>query len=65
MDRAMALLFRITGQTSPDLSDILHERSRGPFARAGFDLEVHELNIKSSLVFIMVATKRPSPAQEN
>ena len=57
MDRAMALLFRITGEAPPDLSDILHERSKGPLMNAGFHVEVHELNIRSSLVFIFVATK--------
>jgi ubiquinone/menaquinone biosynthesis C-methylase UbiE len=57
MDRAMALLFRVTGQTPPDLAEILHERSRQPFTNAGFHVEVHELNIRSSLVFILVATK--------
>jgi ubiquinone/menaquinone biosynthesis C-methylase UbiE len=57
LDRAMALLFRITGETPPNLSEILHERSKEPFAKAGFHVEVHELNVKSSLVFILVATK--------
>jgi ubiquinone/menaquinone biosynthesis C-methylase UbiE len=57
LDRAMALLFRITGQNPPDLSEILQERSREPFTHAGFDVEVHELNVKSSLVFILVAIK--------
>jgi ubiquinone/menaquinone biosynthesis C-methylase UbiE len=57
MDRAMALLFRITGQTPPDLSEILQERSKEPFAKSGFHVDVHELNIRSSMVFILVATK--------
>ena len=57
LDRAMAFLFRVTGQNPPDLSEILQERSREPFTHAGFDVEVHELNVKSSLVFILVATK--------
>lgn len=57
MDRAMAFLFRITGETPPNLSEILHERSKQPFATAGFHVEVHELSIRSSLVFILVATK--------
>lgn len=56
-DRFMAWVFRITGQTPPDLSEIIHERSKEPFAKAGFQLEVHELDVKSSIVFIMVATK--------
>ena len=57
MDRAMAFLFRITGETPPNLSEILHERSRQPFGAAGFHVVVHELNIRSSLVFVLVATK--------
>ena len=57
LDRAMALLFRITGQTPPDLSEILHERSKQLFAAAGLHVVVRELNIRSSLVFILVATK--------
>lgn len=57
LDRAMALLFRITRQTPPNLSEMLHKRSKGPFARAGFHVQIHELEIKSSRVFILVATK--------
>ncbi|HEX9386776.1 MAG TPA: methyltransferase domain-containing protein [Anaerolineales bacterium] len=57
LDRALAWLFRITGETPPNLSEILHERSKEPFAKAGFRLEVHEIEVKSSLVFIMMATK--------
>lgn len=56
-DRALALLFRLTRQTPPNLSEILHEKSKEPFAKAGFHLEVRELEVKSSLVFIMLATK--------
>jgi ubiquinone/menaquinone biosynthesis C-methylase UbiE len=59
LDRAMALLFRITGETPPNLSEILHERSKAPFAAAGFQVQVHELDIKSSRVFILVGTKLP------
>ena len=56
-DRALALLFRLTRQTPPNLSEILHEKSKGPFAKAGFHLEVREIDVRSSLVFIMLATK--------
>ena len=54
-DRFMAWLFLITGQTPPNLSEIIHERSKEPFAQASFQLEIHELDVKSSIVFIMVA----------
>ena len=57
LDRAMALLFRVTGETPPNLSEILEEKSRKPMAAAGFNVQVYEVNIKSSLVFILVATK--------
>jgi ubiquinone/menaquinone biosynthesis C-methylase UbiE len=62
LDRAMALLFRITGETPPNLSEILRERSKAPFAQSGFQVQIHEVNIRSSLVFILVATK-PAAAQ--
>jgi ubiquinone/menaquinone biosynthesis C-methylase UbiE len=57
MDRVMAFVFRITGETPPNLSDVLQERSRGPLSKAGFTVEFHELEIRSSLVMIVVATK--------
>lgn len=57
MDRVMAFIFYITGQTPPNLSEILHERSREPFAEANFQVQIHELEIRSSRVFILVATK--------
>ncbi|HEY3474521.1 MAG TPA: methyltransferase domain-containing protein [Anaerolineales bacterium] len=65
MDRAMALLFRITGQTPPDLSEVIHERSRRPFDAVGFQVQTHELNIRSSVVFIMVATKSLASAPDS
>ncbi|HSK66411.1 MAG TPA: methyltransferase domain-containing protein, partial [Anaerolineales bacterium] len=57
LDRAMALLFRITGQTPPNLAEIIHERSRQPFVNAGFRVETHELDVRSSRVYVLVATK--------
>lgn len=58
-DRFMAWTFRITGQTPPDLSEIIHERSKEPFAKAGFQVETHELELRSSVVFVMAAVKSP------
>jgi ubiquinone/menaquinone biosynthesis C-methylase UbiE len=56
-ERLMAWIYRITGETPPNLSEILHERSKEPFAKAGFHVEIHEISVKSSLVFILLATK--------
>lgn len=58
-DRLMAWAFRVTGQTPPDLSEIIHERSKEPFAKAGFWVKTHELKIRSSIVFVMAAVKLP------
>jgi ubiquinone/menaquinone biosynthesis C-methylase UbiE len=60
MDRLMAFIFHLTGQTSPNLSEVLHEKTRDPFAQAKFHVEFHELEIRSSRVFILVATKPSS-----
>jgi ubiquinone/menaquinone biosynthesis C-methylase UbiE len=57
MDRVMALIFRITGETPPNLSEVLHERSKEPLSKTGFTVEFHELEIRSSMVLILVATK--------
>lgn len=57
MDRLMALIFRITGQTPPSLPQVLRETSREALARASFDVEYHELEVRSSRVFILIATK--------
>jgi len=59
MDRMMALIFRITGETPPNIAETLQERSRESFSQANFIVQIHELDIKSSRVFIMLATKPP------
>jgi ubiquinone/menaquinone biosynthesis C-methylase UbiE len=57
LDRLLAWVFRITGEAPRDLPEILRERPKEPFAKAGFQLEVHEVAVRSSVVFIMAATK--------
>ncbi len=59
-DRMMALLFHVTGQSAPNVAEIMRERSKEPFTRAGFHVQIHELELQSSLVFIIVATKHNS-----
>lgn len=60
LDRAMALLFRITGETPPDLAEILRERTKEPFPNAGFEVQIFEVSLRSSLAYIVVATKLSS-----
>lgn len=57
VDRLLAWIFRFTGQTPPNLSEIVHERSTKHFANAGFQVETYEVAVKSSLVFIILAKK--------
>jgi SAM-dependent methyltransferase len=57
MDRVMAFIFRITGETPTNLSEVLRERSKEPLSKNGFTVEFHELEIRSSLVMLLVATK--------
>jgi hypothetical protein len=57
LDRFMALVFHLTGQSAPNLPEILAQRTRKPFGEAGFHVQIHELELKSSLVFIIVAIK--------
>lgn len=57
LDRAMALLFRVTGETPPHLAEMLETRTKQPFAAAGFQVEFHEVEVRSSVVFILVATR--------
>ncbi len=56
-DRLLAWIFRITGETPPNLAEMLRERTQKPFTEAGFHVEVHEIMVRSTLVFIVLATK--------
>lgn len=57
VDRLLAWIFRVTGEAPPNLTKVIHDRSSESLARAGFQVETHEIAVKSSLVFIVLATK--------
>lgn len=57
LDRLMALIFRITHQSPVDPLEIFSERLRQPFEQAGFQVEIKGLDVKSSLLLIVIATK--------
>lgn len=57
IERAMSLLFRITHQTPVDPIAEVKERLRNPFLAAGFDVEIKELQVQSSLLLVILATK--------
>jgi ubiquinone/menaquinone biosynthesis C-methylase UbiE len=56
MERYAAWLFQVTGE-SPRLEEAIFERMRGPFEKAGFQVEIHKIEVKSSLLLIVVAKK--------
>jgi ubiquinone/menaquinone biosynthesis C-methylase UbiE len=58
LDRATALLFRVTHQSPVDPIEIVREKLREPFVKAGFEVNIQELQLKSSLLLVIVAIPR-------
>ena len=58
LERAMALLFRVTHQSPVDPIEIVRERLQEPFVKAGFEVEIKELQVKSSLLLVILAFPR-------
>jgi ubiquinone/menaquinone biosynthesis C-methylase UbiE len=56
-DRLMSWLFRFTGQAPSDPLDKVSLRLKEPFLNAGFDVEIQQVDVKSSLVLILIAEK--------
>jgi len=57
LDRFMALVFRVTHQSPVDPISVVTERLKEPFEKAGFKVEVKGVEVKSSLLLIVIATK--------
>lgn len=57
LDRLMALVFRVTHQSPADPIEIFSERLRRPFEEADFHVVIKGLDVKSSLLLIVIATK--------
>lgn len=57
MERYAAGLFRVTGQAPSEPVEIISERLKEPFAEAGFAVKVEQVEVKSSLVLILIGTK--------
>ena len=57
-DRAAAWLFQITGETPKNILEIVTERFIQPLEQAGFSINVREVEIRSSIVLVLAATKR-------
>jgi hypothetical protein len=50
-------LFRVTGQAPSDLSEESVARLTNPFTKAGFQVESKLVEVKSSRVLILIASK--------
>jgi hypothetical protein len=57
MERYAAALFRVTGQVPTEPIDIISERLKQPFREAGFEVQIEQVEVKSSLVLIVCAQK--------
>jgi len=57
LERVMSLLFRITRQTPVDPIEEVKERLREPFEESGFNVEIQELQVQSSLLLVVLARK--------
>ncbi|MGD8404626.1 MAG: methyltransferase domain-containing protein [Anaerolineales bacterium] len=58
LDKFAAWLFRITGQAPPNLNQEIINRFSEPFIEAGFQVQTEQLEVKSSLVLIVIAENR-------
>jgi len=58
LDRLMGSLFRVTGQHPVDPLEIFSERLKRPFIQADFQVKIENIEVKSSTVLIVIATKQ-------
>jgi ubiquinone/menaquinone biosynthesis C-methylase UbiE len=56
IERFLAWVFHFTGE-SPRLDEIIMEKMSEPFEKADFQIEIHKIEVKSSLLLIVIATK--------
>ena len=52
-------LFRVTGESPQEALEVVKVKFREPFVKAGFDTSVETLDVKSSILLIIVARKDP------
>jgi ubiquinone/menaquinone biosynthesis C-methylase UbiE len=57
IERYAAGLFRVTGQAPSEPVEIISKRLKEPFAEVGFEVKVEQVEVKSSLVLILIGTK--------
>jgi len=58
LDKFFAWLFRFTGQAPSDPLEEVSSRLKKPFLKAGFQVEIQLIEVKSSLLLILIAEKK-------
>ena len=58
LDKFFAWLFRFTGQAPSDPLEEVSSRLKEPFLKAGFQVEIQLVEVKSSLLLILIAEKK-------
>jgi len=56
IERFLAWVFHFTGE-SPSLDELILEKMKDPFEKENFQVEIQRIEVKSSLLLIVVATK--------
>ena len=56
-DRFLAWLFRFTGQVPDSPVEVFSQKAAEHFRSAGFQLEIEQVEVQSSLVLILIASK--------
>lgn len=62
LEKAAAWLFRVTGQAPTELGQEAAKHMMEPFMRANFEVQVKQIEVKSSLVLIVIAEKKGNNA---
>lgn len=57
LERLMSWLFRFTGQAPSDPLALVKQKLSQPFESAGFQVEIRQVEVKSSQVLILIGTK--------
>jgi ubiquinone/menaquinone biosynthesis C-methylase UbiE len=60
LERMMSVLFRITHQSPSDPIEEVKEKLKASFVEAEFNVEVKELQVKSTLLLVLLANKQLS-----
>jgi ubiquinone/menaquinone biosynthesis C-methylase UbiE len=60
LERYAAALFRVTGQAPTEPVEIISQRFKQPFIDTGFKTKIEQVEVKSSLVLIVIAEKKPN-----